>query len=204
MPAVARGLRSAHPRVCGENRSPRIDVSTVRGSSPRVRGKPGLSFFNSGEYWLIPACAGKTFLPSPEDHQTWAHPRVCGENQLVLHAIILSCGSSPRVRGKRRLSEVRDGISGLIPACAGKTIVAARKASARRAHPRVCGENLECLLATIECLGSSPRVRGKRCTPIPDGRSAGLIPACAGKTRRRCARARARWAHPRVCGENLK
>ena len=50
--------------------------------------------------------------------------------------------------------------------------------------------------------GSSPRVRGKRGDGEGVVEAPGLIPACAGKTRR------AQWgragagAHPRVCGEN--
>ena len=33
-------VSGAHPRVCGENVSSRKKISRIRGSSPRVRGKP--------------------------------------------------------------------------------------------------------------------------------------------------------------------
>ena len=51
--------------------------------------------------------------------------------------------------------------------------------------------------------GSSPRVRGKLRCLLPRVVQAGLIPACAGKTRSSRRPARNCPAHPRVCGENL-
>ena len=50
--------------------------------------------------------------------------------------------------------------------------------------------------------GSSPRVRGKPAVNQTGQREAGLIPARAGKTRRRGRRQPAPPAHPRACGEN--
>ena len=49
----------------------------------------------------------------------------------------------------------------------------------------------------------SPRRRGKRGGRVPRRCPCGLIPAWAGKTRRRVRSRRARWAHPRVGGENV-
>ena len=71
-----------------------------------------------------------------------------------------------------------------------------------RAHPRVCGENDGRRHENCRAPGSSPRVRGKRRFAKRERNRRGLIPACAGKTRARDSRSRARWAHPRVCGEN--
>ena len=72
----------------------------------------------------------------------------------------------------------------------------------RRAHPRVCGENETMSLAEYERAGSSPRVRGKLGNILGGRIERGLIPACAGKTSRTRRYSPARWAHPRVCGEN--
>ena len=152
----------AHPRVCGENRSvPALDQAR-RGSSPRVRGKRSLARHASVSPRLIPACAGKTYRfgaarPWPE-----AHPRVCGENPLKATHRHTAMGSSPRVRGKR--VEVRDRLKrrGLIPACAGKTLIDASRLPHAPAHPRVCGENAVPNRANRRGEGSSPRVRGKR------------------------------------------
>ena len=51
-------------------------------------------------------------------------------------------------------------------------------------------------------MGSSPRVRGKPTQRCCGNLTAGLIPACAGKTRTTLAELPLQWAHPRVCGEN--
>ena len=72
------------------------------------------------------------------------------------------------------------------------------------AHPRVCGENSCGPLRALQGLGSSPRVRGKQQISTITRARAGLIPACAGKTRRMVISPRRRPAHPRVCGENAE
>ena len=51
---------------------------------------------------------------------------------------------------------------GLIPACAGKTMLRGKQLQERSAHPRVCGENQRLGLTIGGKDGSSPRVRGKR------------------------------------------
>ena len=53
-------LSPAHPRVCGENPLGGADISTMRGSSPRVRGKLLSRRDAISPARLIPACAGKT------------------------------------------------------------------------------------------------------------------------------------------------
>ena len=75
-----RPIRRAHPRVCGENCAWCLMWAGRGGSSPRMRGKPGVVCRRRGLRGLIPAYAGKTgvglFLGSCDT----AHPRVCGEN----------------------------------------------------------------------------------------------------------------------------
>ena len=174
--------RRAHPRVCGENIDCNNFLFTNSGSSPRVRGKPGLGYTPSIRAGLIPACAGKTRSVGLAVSQQRAHPRVCGENLPPPYTLTLEAGSSPRVRGKRVRVHARVLVFGLIPACAGKTKSYCRTWRLVGAHPRVCGENeLERRhLHTIP--GSSPRVRGKHCFDNNLSVRSGLIPACAGKT----------------------
>ena len=71
-------------------------------------------------------------------------------------------GSSPRGRGKRRLTA-----SGPSPSLA---------------HPRAGGENLVCVVHTPLVAGSSPRGRGKQVGCKARVACHGLIPARAGKT----------------------
>ena len=68
----------------------------------------------------------------------------------------------------------------------------------------MCGENAFQVGAHLEREGSSPRVRGKPVCERRASASRGLIPACAGKTFASTPVVTSHWAHPRVCGENLK
>ena len=194
----------AHPRVCGENRIPPRAATTGAGSSPRVRGKRARHSSHAAAPRLIPACAGKTSSPRCGAWRPWAHPRVCGENKASGGVGHVAVGSSPRVRGKRRRRRSRPSAGRLIPACAGKTPRPGRSCTPRRAHPRVCGENLQRGGRVLELAGSSPRVRGKPVDAALGVREDRLIPACAGKTRPSAAPDPRRPAHPRVCGENVK
>ena len=111
-------------------------------------------------------------------------------------------GSSPRGRGKRGGEPVKELLERLIPAWAGKTPGRWEQASSARAHPRVGGENLIGVAADLSAQGSSPRGRGKRQPSSRRWKSRRLIPAWAGKTRRRRQPETPHWAHPRVGGEN--
>ena len=112
---------TAHPRVCGENRSGTQKSGFALGSSPRVRGKLERCDGRRGMWRLIPACAGKTLPPRPPYERPWAHPRVCGENADLNNPQTFTTGSSPRVRGKLEWPCTTALPPRLIPACAGKT-----------------------------------------------------------------------------------
>ena len=128
---------------------------------------------------------------------------MCGENQAGASGQVLIRGSSPRVRGKRYLGPALPAARGLIPACAGKTLVEGPQRPRLRAHPRVCGENSRSMRTSGTPSGSSPRVRGKRERHPVAGHRRRLIPACAGKTTAGTPRSARPRAHPRVCGENI-
>ena len=172
------------------------------GSSPRVRGKRCFCVDENISPGLIPACAGKTRTGMRATIALGAHPRVCGENRRCRACQGRSRGSSPRVRGKRAAPIPPTAAAGLIPACAGKTPGTNFFIASSPAHPRVCGENLTRRAVCRGNMGSSPRVRGKLCGHFLGSFGAGLIPACAGKTRRPRRRQTPPAAHPRVCGEN--
>ena len=172
------------------------------GSSPRVRGKHVHCARPVGEHGLIPACAGKTGPGKDARSSSPAHPRVCGENRCRSMRAASASGSSPRVRGKREHGHGLPPMLGLIPACAGKTSSTSRTPGSRRAHPRVCGENLILPDDLGRVKGSSPRVRGKPARLRGATKWTRLIPACAGKTPPSAPASTSSPAHPRVCGEN--
>ena len=113
--------RRAHPRVCGENPILEATDSTSHGSPPRVRGKLPYRVPLPTYFGLTPACAGKTRSPAPGPSPTWAHPRVCGENDFDRLAEAAGNGSPPRVRGKLQSITLIPKQIRLTPACAGKT-----------------------------------------------------------------------------------
>ena len=91
----------AHPRACGENIQGVFQVLAGLGSSPRMRGKHsrGIDLRLYGR--LIPAHAGKTHKPRRIHVGSGAHPRACGENNILRRKLCAAAGSSPRMRGKR-------------------------------------------------------------------------------------------------------
>ena len=176
------GILTAHPRACGENPAQCARLVMRRGSSPRVRGKPGAVGGRGDAGGLIPARAGKTRHRSRGEHCPQAHPRACGENSNTFSFTVFAAGSSPRVRGKRAGKIDSTPCCGLIPARAGKTPWPAPTRAAAWAHPRACGENHVSVRVVLGYPGSSPRVRGKLPFPIHARSARGLIPARAGKT----------------------
>ena len=132
-----------------------------------------------------------------------AHPRVGGENSVVVAVFIVRSGSSPRGRGKLGLNLTLTRGLRLIPAWAGKTSASSRATRFRRAHPRVGGENAPIVSVLPFSQGSSPRGRGKLPSYCVHVNPNGLIPAWAGKTESNWSAVAHARAHPRVGGENL-
>ena len=172
------------------------------GSSPLTRGKPLRGLQRSGPQGLIPAHAGKTPTRARTATWRWAHPRSRGENFGPSPKALRLPGSSPLTRGKpQAVSAGHDGFR-LIPAHAGKTILRPTLSRPSRAHPRSRGENQSKQMRSPGAAGSSPLTRGKRSGDHVVRFRAGLIPAHAGKTRRRFRRSYVTGAHPRSRGEN--
>ena len=131
-----------------------------------------------------------------------AHPRSRGENELTAYEYNLEVGSSPLTRGKPTDIVNAARKARLIPAHAGKTRLATKRAARSTAHPRSRGENMASLLKKAPAIGSSPLTRGKPNSSRQRLVAAGLIPAHAGKTPSSLRSTRLRTAHPRSRGEN--
>ena len=192
-----------------------------QGSPPRVRGKVHLiKFLNFGigitpacagksdtvkgtrvGYWITPACAGKRATETEKQMLKSDHPRVCGEKLNSFGEMCQERGSPPRVRGKVFWLQSSSDILWITPACAGKSTIFIDNAVKRRDHPRVCGEKINSHLFNVNYLGSPPRVRGKAVVSSPERSSAGITPACAGKSNVAVILLIVFRDHPRVCGE---
>ncbi len=135
-------LCTDHPRVCGEH-SPMSHISYVPpGSSPRMRGAPRAFALQRRGLGIIPAYAGSTQAPHGIQKATRDHPRVCGEHVEKMCSLSFIWGSSPRMRGARRVAVIRCLFRRIIPAYAGSTYAKEPFIIRREDHPRVCGEHL--------------------------------------------------------------
>ena len=152
------------------------------GSSPRMRGKPHLLVDRAAEARIIPAHAGQTSLSRLASSAATDHPRACGANRLERLGSLVAFGSSPRMRGKRRLVREQHHRIRIIPAHAGQTSSVAPKRVDCPDHPRACGANPKGTTRVELRIGSSPRMRGKRRRQAAVRQADRIIPAHAGQT----------------------
>ena len=128
-----------HPRVCGEQRSMCPCWHVRPGSPPRVRGTAALDVVSLAAVRITPACAGNSNATPDIGAVLKDHPRVCGEQQLLMPmplspsgspprvrgtalqfcAFGVGNGSPPRVRGTDKVAFFRASGYGITPACAG-------------------------------------------------------------------------------------
>ena len=160
--SASKPPHQVHPRACGENNIHVPLTLEARGSSPRMRGKPGGSRCGVRHIRFIPAHAGKTRRRGSSRSQAGVHPRACGENSFPFLRLPTTHGSSPRMRGKQAIRDAHACRQRFIPAHAGKTTTTVSSSKAAQVHPRACGENQQTNPMKGSGMGSSPRMRGKR------------------------------------------
>ena len=93
-------------------------------------------------------------------------------------------------------------LSGITPACAGKTNPKNTVWFLYQDHPRVCGKNSRFPGLYPPDPGSPPRVREKHSQLLLLLPVYGITPACAGKTTAITQTDSKIRDHPRVCGKN--
>jgi len=102
-------------------------ASQYSGSSPHARGKDGEKYYAGRHDRIIPACAGKRLLHGHADLIGKDHPRMRGEKQEISITLCLLAGSSPHARGKVLFHLDEIAKYGIIPACAGKSVLCDNK-----------------------------------------------------------------------------
>ena len=151
---------------------------------------------------FIPAPAGNTRSTPPKSRSRAVHPRACGEHTAEKASKIGWRGSSPRLRGTRRLEGLNIRGMRFIPAPAGNTPSRSIRAKERTVHPRACGEHWLTGSRPRSLCGSSPRLRGTRMTAQPIDFKTRFIPAPAGNTPNNGIPTLLSPVHPRACGEH--
>ena len=112
-------------------------------------------------------------------------------------------GSSPLTRGKQDAGRPQFRNEGFIPTHAGRTSSFSWLLRRSADHPRSREENFLGLIAILIIVSHPPLTRGKPQFGHDRRGLGGLIPAHAGKTKRRRSR-RPEWpTHPRSRGENM-
>ena len=197
----AARCQPVHPRMCGERGSSGLTGSTIRGSSPHVRGTHAGSAVEREISRFIPACAGNASPARPCCCPAPVHPRMCGERAADRAGARGSGGSSPHVRGTRLAVARGGGERRFIPACAGNASMPTPMWPATSVHPRMCGERSRSISIASHSAGSSPHVRGTRRLRHITGRPRRFIPACAGNAAKSSNPMSALPVHPRMCGE---
>ncbi len=175
----------------------------IAGSSPRVRGTPGLGGLEQGDNRFIPAGAGNTRCrPCPHACST-VHPRGRGEHDDGGRMTITRTGSSPRARGTPTWPGIAPLKSRFIPADAGNTGQEHSRPWPAPVHPRGCGEHSGVAGGAQAVAGSSPRVRGTHERENDMTEQERFIPAGAGNTALYARILLIPAVHPRGCGEHL-
>ncbi len=180
VPHPARRRRD-HPRVRGEQGMTRQDVLDDPGSPPRARGAVGADLRPGPEGRITPACAGSRWPARYRRCRQPDHPRVRGEQDVLVRSAF--------------------GLTGITPACAGSRDGRHDVADVEQDHPRVRGEQHPPLVHDRPLAGSPPRARGAGLVDLAAGVPRRITPACAGSRRTRRRPGRSAPDHPRVRGE---
>ena len=169
----------------GEHNFSAMTPSYQAGSSPHARGTRCIRAWLNSSAGTIPACAGNTASSTSTTVSNGDHPRMRGEHGSVTSRYLSPPGSSPHARGTLLDVVVKPSDGGIIPACAGNTTPSPPHGAPPWDHPRMRGEHAVGVPSMARVPGSSPHARGTRGERRDLVHVVGIIPACAGNTRRR-------------------
>ena len=139
-----QGLKD-HPRPCGEKHIVCTANMCRSGSPPPMRGKDQEVAASGNPAGITPAHAGKRYAACGKCRGCRDHPRPCGEKSMQQHRAMSKTGSPPPMRGKVYIISPLYRPYRITPAHAGKRTRWRAWNTARRDHPRPCGEKLPAL-----------------------------------------------------------
>ena len=148
----------------------------------------------------IPAPAGQPDLCGDGPAGPEGHPRTCGATAGLCASCNARRGTSPHLRGNRRVRRHRCTGRRDIPAPAGQPPPRQPPPRSRPGHPRTCGATpVERGLADV-LFGTSPHLRGNPDQRADAGSDQGDIPAPAGQPTWISSSIYTPRGHPRTCG----
>ena len=113
-----------------------------RGSPPLARERQSYCLAKAAKRGITPACAGTTVSTQASVMVAWDHPRLRGNDYLVLVLLLRKPGSPPLARERRFVLSWLILKSRITPACAGTTASEARKEAKAEDHPRLRGNDV--------------------------------------------------------------
>jgi len=131
-----------HPRGCGEYQGVASALAAFFGSSPRVRGIRPIRDAIAHGARFIPAGAGNTRSRAVRTRSRSVHPRGCGEYVWIGEGPGSPCGSSPRVRGIRKIKDSNGLPLGSSPRVRGIHLNSVRARHRRRFIPAGAGNTV--------------------------------------------------------------
>ena len=111
------------------------------------------------------------------------HPRIRGEDLLLLFLLKCYEGSPPHTRGRSISGQFSANQAGFTPAYAGKMRIYVLSEFLRKVHPRIRGEDGGMSLLSGGAGGSPPHTRGRFGLGLVFVYVVGFTPAYAGKIR---------------------
>ena len=188
----------------GKDHATRSSKLILSGSPPLARERRHRARYEKRRRRITPACAGKTSRAVAREWADEDHPRLRGKDCILARGIIPQVGSPPLARERRNLSRRLCLMSGITPACAGKTWRIYGHRVFSWDHPRLRGKDPLTSIST-RCFSGSPPLARERQTTLPrHGQGRRITPACAGKTIARYLRTIANEDHPRLRGKDRK
>ena len=145
----------------GEDIALTLAHMTYPGSPPHARGRRRPDDPAQRARRITPACAGKTPRKRLIHHPVRDHPRMRGEDRPSTSNTPVGCGSPPHARGRLARRSSFATLSGITPACAGKTVWSAHWRRMLRDHPRMRGEDFGIKNIDGYSNGSPPHARGR-------------------------------------------
>ena len=177
------------------------NVTQAFGLSPRLRGTVLGCRRLHAVGRVIPAPAGNGIALPIIGVALTGYPRACGERQILLRALSLAIGLSPRLRGTDGEMTMKLIFMRVIPAPAGNGTMRRLSASVRPGYPRACGERIVTLSILPGRDGLSPRLRGTASNRTRQKTPLRVIPAPAGNGLVISPLEPISTGYPRACGE---
>ena len=150
-----------HPRIRGEDWFQAITADLARGSPPHTRGRFLVAERVLHAIGFTPAYAGKIGNRQSYDSFLRVHPRIRGEDGMIIFSRAFVVGSPPHTRGRYNPLVFNRLWRRFTPAYAGKIQYVRRYVTYPQVHPRIRGEDLKRRTILKITLGSPPHTRGR-------------------------------------------